>query len=124
MENTVDFVPKVYKRKDVQSVLDRAFREFGQIEEEQDSKTSIEQFFRSYEDLYYLIPATGSINSHQYLVEKSSELYTPEQAVADIQPLLDEITLLRSQSVSDQQTIISLQTELANIRASATGNSI
>lgn len=124
MENTVDFVPKVYKRKDVQSVLDRAFREFGQIEEEQDSKTSIEQFFRSYEDLYYLIPATGSVNSHQYLVEKSSELYTPEQAVADIQPLLDEITLLRSQSVSDQQTIISLQTELANIRASATGNSI
>lgn len=124
MENTVDFVPKVYKRKDVQSVLDRAFREFGQIEEEQDSKTSIEQFFRSYEDLYYLIPATGSVNSHQYLVEKSSELYTPEQAVVDIQPLLDEITLLRSQSVSDQQTIISLQTELANIRASATGNSI
>lgn len=124
MENTVDFVPKVYKRKDVQSVLDRAFREFGQIEEEQDSKTGIEQFFRSYEDLYYLIPATGSVNSHQYLVEKSSELYTPEQAVVDIQPLLDEITLLRSQSVSDQQTIISLQTELANIRASATGNSI
>ena len=124
MENTVDFVPKVYKRKDVQSVLDRAFREFGQIEEEQDSKTSIEQFFRSYEDLYYLIPATGSVNSHQYLVEKSSELYTPEQAAVNIQPLLDEITLLRSQSVSDQQTIISLQTELANIRASATGNSI
>lgn len=124
MENTVDFVPKVYKRKDVQSVLDRAFREFGQIEEEQDSKTSIEQFFRSYEDLYYLIPATGSVNSHQYLVKKSSELYTPEQAAVDIQPLLDEITLLRSQSVSDQQTIISLQTELANIRASATGNSI
>lgn len=124
MENTVDFVPKVYKRKDVQSVLDRAFREFGQIEEEQDSKISIEQFFRSYEDLYYLIPATGSVNSHQYLVEKSSELYTPEQAAVDIQPLLDEITLLRSQSVSDQQTIISLQTELANIRASATGNSI
>lgn len=124
MENTVDFVPKVYRRKDVQSVLDRAFREFGQIEEEQDSKTSIEQFFRSYEDLYYLIPATGSVNSHQYLVEKSSELYTPEQVAVDIQPLLDEITLLRSQSVSDQQTIISLQTELANIRASATGNSI
>ena len=92
MENTVDFVPKVYKRKDVQSVLDRAFREFGQIEEEQDSKTSIEQFFRSYEDLYYLIPATGSVNSHQYLVEKSSELYTPEQAAVDIQPLLDEIS--------------------------------
>lgn len=124
MENTVDFVPKVYRRKDVQSVLDRAFREFGQIEEEQDSKTGIEQFFRSYEDLYYLIPATGSVNSHQYLVEKSSELYTPEQAAVDIQPLLDEITLLRSQSVSDQQTIVSLQTELANIRASATGNSI
>lgn len=123
MESTIDFVPRVYVRRDIQSVVDRKFKEFGQVEEE-DLGASVDQFFVDYEKLYYLIPATGSTNSHQYLVEKSSELYSPEQASLDIQPLLDEITLLRSQSVSDQQTIINLQTELASIKASATGSSI
>ena len=36
-----------------------------------------------------------------------------EETEPDIQPLLDEITLLRSQSVVDQQTIIDLRTQLA-----------
>lgn len=123
ISSSVDFVPKVYVRRDVQSVLDRKFREFGQVEET-NPDTSVEQFFVDYENLFYLIPSTGSVNSHQYLVEKSSELYAPEQVALDIQPLLDEITLLRSQSVADQQTIIELQTELASIKASATGSSI
>ena len=86
MENTIDFVPRVYSRKDIQSVVDRKFREFGQVEEE--------------------------------------DLNSPDQASLDIQPLLDEITLLRSQSVADQQTILNLQTELASIKASAAGSSI
>ena len=123
MENTIDFVPRVYSRNDIQSVVDRKFREFGQVEEE-DLNTSVEQFFVDYSRLYYLIPITGSTNSHQFLIEKSSELYSPDQASLDIQPLLDEITLLRSQSVADQQTIINLQTELASVKASAAGSSI
>lgn len=123
MENTIDFVPRVYSRKDIQSVVDRKFREFGQVEEE-DLNTSVEQFFVDYSRLYYLIPITGSTNSHQFLTEKSSELYSPDQASLDIQPLLDEITLLRSQSVADQQTILNLQTELASVKASAAGSSI
>lgn len=123
MENTIDFVPRVYSHKDIQSVVDRKFREFGQVEEE-DLNTSVEQFFVDYSRLYYLIPITGSTNSHQFLIEKSSELYSPDQVSLDIQPLLDEITLLRSQSVADQQTIINLQTELASVKASAAGSSI
>ena len=70
MENTIDFVPRVYSRKDIQSVVDRKFREFGQVEEE-DLNTSVEQFFVDYSRLYYLIPITGSTNSHQFLIEKS-----------------------------------------------------
>lgn len=123
VSSSIDFVPQVYVRRDVQSVVDRSFKEFGQVVEE-DPDTGVDQFFTDYENLYYLIPATGSNKSHQYLVEKSSELYKPEQITTDIQPLLDEITLLRSQSVADQQTIISLQTEITNLKASATGSSI
>ena len=123
VSSSIDFVPQVYVRRDVPSVVDRSFKEFGQVVAE-DPDTGVDQFFTDYENLYYLIPATGSNKSHQYLVEKSSELYKPEQITTDIQPLLDEITLLRSQSVADQQTIISLQTEITNLKASATGSSI
>lgn len=120
---SIEFVPKVYSGVDMQSVVDRSFQEFGQ-EETGSVSQSLESFFEEYESLFYTIPATGSVNSHEYLVKKSSEIYTPDQTSVDIQPLLDEITLLRSQSIADTQEIISLRSELTSLKASATGSSI
>ena len=36
---------------------------------------TVEQFFDLYNQLFYEIPAEGSINSHQVLINKSSEYY-------------------------------------------------
>lgn len=116
MSNIVDFNTLVYDRNSTDEVVDRSFREFGQTDV-LDSKT-VDQFFRDYEDLYFQIPVTGS-NSHQYLIEKSSELYKVDSPLEDIQPLLDEITLLRSQSVQDQQTIIDLNLKIAELSSAA-----
>lgn len=117
MERPVDFIPRVYSRAGIQEILesDRNFQEFGQTAATQ-SRT-LEDFFQDYEDLFYEIPATGSLNSHQYLVEKSSLLYKTDQILQDIQPLLDEITLLRSQSVTDQQTILDLRQQIVELNA-------
>ena len=109
--NSVEFSSKVYSRAGLDTVLDRQFKEFGQTTVE--ATKTVEQFFADYEDLYYSIPIEGTTASHQYLVEKSSELYKASDPLADIQPLLDEITLLRSQSVADQQTIIELRAKIA-----------
>ena len=114
MESTkvnVGFESKVYDRTEADFVLDRSFSQFGQREEV--TEKTVEQFFIDYEDLYYQIPVEGEINSHEYLIRRSSELYKINDTLTDIQPLLDEITLLRSQSVADQQTIIDLRTQLA-----------
>lgn len=120
---SIEFVPKVYSGVDMQGVVDRSFQEFGQ-EETKNVSQSLESFFEEYESLFYTIPATGSTNSHEYLVKKSSEIYVPDQTSVDIQPLLDEITLLRSQSIVDTQEIVSLRSELTSLKASATGSSI
>lgn len=109
---------KVYGRKEIDSIIDREFKQFGQSEELEEK--TVDQFFVDYEDLFYQIPVEGSVNSHEYLVKKSSELYKVNTSTSDIQPLLDEITLLRSQSVVDQQTIIDLRTQLATTGRSET----
>lgn len=114
MENTkvnVGFESKVYNRAEADFVLNRSFSQFGQ--QEPVTEKTVEQFFIDYEDLYYQIPVEGEINSHEYLIRKSSELVNIGNTLQDIQPLLDEITLLRSQSVADQQTIIDLRTQIA-----------
>lgn len=115
---SIGFVPRAYEKREADLVLDRTFKEFGQVTVE--SEKTVEQFFQDYEDLFYRIPITGSM-SHEYLVEKSSEVYKTATGAAttDIQPLIDEIVLLRSQSVVDQQTILDLQMQLANISSSA-----
>lgn len=106
----IGFQAKGYDRTEADFVLDRSFSQFGQ--QEPVTEKTVEQFFVDYEDLYYQIPVEGEINSHEYLIRKSSELYKIDNSFGDIQPLLDEITMLRSQSIADQQTIIDLRTQL------------
>lgn len=108
----VSFEKRVYNKDTFNEVVDRSFQEFGQRPTE--SIKTVDQFFRDYEELYYQIPATGSTNSHQYLVEKSSLLYKVEQDFIDIQPLLDEITTLKNQVIADQQTIADLRIQMAS----------
>lgn len=108
----IGLTTKVYSQKDIDSVLNRKFKQFGQSEEV--TEKTVDQFFVDYENLFYQIPVEGTVNSHEYLVKKSSELYRIDTSTESIQPLLDEITLLRSQSVVDQQTIIDLRTQLAS----------
>lgn len=116
MEDTrnIELIPKVYEKGKTDVVLDREFKEFGQPLYQTEEK-SVEQFFMDYEELYFRIPAEGSSNSHQYLVEKSSEIYRAGSQLTDIQPLLDEINLLRSQSVVDQTTILELRSKLSEV---------
>lgn len=109
---SVEFSKKVYNKASFLDTVDRSFKEFGQQPSE--SVKTVEQFFRDYEELFFRIPATGSVNSHQYLVEKSSQLYKADQELIDIQPLIDEITALKAQNVEYQQTIVELRSQVAS----------
>ena len=112
-KSKISFEKRVYEKKAFNEVVDRSFREFAQ--EPSESVKTVDQFFRDYEDLYFKIPISGSTNSHQYLVEKSSLMYNVSEELIDIQPLLDEITNLKSQVIQDQQIIADLQVQVASV---------
>lgn len=72
---------------------------------------SVEQFFDLYQTLFYEIPAEGSINSHTYLINQSTEyIGFTEEKEQDIQVLLDEITLLREELLDTQQQLRNAET--------------
>jgi hypothetical protein len=73
------------------------------------STISVSEFFKIYDELFYTIPASGVINSHEYLIQKSSDYIQPSQINEDTQLLLDEITSLRQDLLTANQTILDLQ---------------
>ena len=99
----------VYSKDDFEKAVDRSFTSFVEDTIEEDRDT-VEELFRLYEKLYYEIPIEGNLNSHEYIVKKSSILANIEKDLSDIQPLLDEITQLREQLLLANQLLIEVQT--------------
>ncbi len=90
------------------TVVDKEFKTFTLPEPEVDTDTA-EELFRLYDKLYFTIPREGNENSHQYLLEKSSELVDFDKTTEDIEPLLDEIAQLRQQLLQANQQIFDLE---------------
>lgn len=99
---------QVYRSDQFNNLVDREFTTFIKPAQEVDTDT-VEEFFRLYDKLYYSIPLEGEENSHQYLLQKSSELVDFEKTTEDIQPLLDEIAQLRQQNLELNQQLFELQ---------------
>ena len=74
---------------------------------------TVEEFFVEYNRLFYDIPPEGDIDSHRFIINRSSELVDFEKDTEDIQPLLDEIAQLRNQNLEQAGQIIELQTQIA-----------
>jgi hypothetical protein len=107
--NEVKIQKTVYNTVEFNKVVNRAFSTFTQPVVEEDTDT-VDTFFRLYEKLYFEIDTTGEVNSHEYLIKKSSELVDFEKNTEDIQPLLDEISQLRVQLLQANQQILDLET--------------
>ena len=101
---------EVYRSDQFNNLVDRRFTTFTKPIEEVDTDT-VEEFFRLYDKLYYSIPIEGDENSHQYLLQKSSELTDFEKTTEDIQPLLDEIAQLRQQNLELNQQIFEAEND-------------
>lgn len=71
---------------------------------------TVEDFFNLYNTLFYEIPAEGDINSHRFLVNRSTEyIGFTEEKEEDIQVLLDEITSLREELLTTQKELTDAQ---------------
>lgn len=112
MAKKVEIKKTVFDRKGYRGVIDSKFKFFKELEPVVDPDT-VEELFRLYDKLYALIPIEGEEQSHQYLVERSSELYKIDTQLESIQPLLDEVASLRGQILESNRRILELETQLA-----------
>ena len=113
MARKVEIKKTVFNRKEFDGVIDSKFRFFTEPEPVTDPDT-VQELFRLYDKLYALIPIEGEEQTHQYLVERSSELYKIDVQLESIQPLLDEIASLRTQNLEGNRRILELEMQLAN----------
>ena len=102
---------QVFDKKSFLDTVDISFKQLGVNESQpQIVDTTIDEFFQLYTDLFYQIPKTGEINSHEYLIKTSTDYIGFSQLNDETQALLDEITQLREELLNANQQIIDLTT--------------
>lgn len=98
-EERIDLRKDVFSKAQYIKTINTSFTELGvkSVSEQIQEETSVEEFFQLYQQLFYEIPAEGSTNSHQYLVEQSGEYINFEQQLEEIEALREEIARLRTE---------------------------
>jgi len=71
---------------------------------------SVQEFFQYYQQIFYVIPKEGDINSHRYLINTSEAYIGASEQSDELRALQEEITALRIQLLQAQtgpaQTIV------------------
>ena len=80
----------------------------GNVEPEEEP--DVDDFFEMYNDLFYDIPQSGEEESHQFLIQRSSEYINFEPNQDEIEALQREIAELRTELLNEQQKNIELTT--------------
>lgn len=108
MDRNIPVEKTVFEKGNFEKVIDTSFKTFVRPATSTET-TSVEEFFRIYDEIFFEIPAEGEINSHEYLIRRSSEIVDVSPDSQDIQPLLDEIAQLRERLLLANEQILELQ---------------
>ena len=104
---------KVFNKDSFSKIIDNQFKQLINNNSENDNlEFSLEDFFVIYEQLFYQIPKEGGSNSHQFIINKEADYLGITLNNEDVQALLNEITVLRQEITSAQQTIQSLNEKI------------
>lgn len=112
MEKKVDTNKIVFSKPQYIKTISTEFNELGvnNIIEDIESTVTVNDFFQFYDQLFYDIPATGEVNSHEYLIKTSAEYINFDQVSDIVKALQEEITSLREQNLDLELQIVKLQT--------------
>ena len=108
MDNNVKLARQVFGKGTYPRVIDTNVRQFIVPSPFPTPGISIEDFFTAYDDLFYQIPIEGNVNSHKYLIQKSTDYVGALQQSSEVQALLAEINQLRQEVNNANQTIADL----------------
>ena len=112
MSEKVSISKQVFEKQQYRQVIDTSFTQLtvtaGSSTATATSTPTVEEFFQSYSDLFFQIPKEGTTNSHQYLVDQSSEYIGGQAVNQDIIALQQEITNLREENLQLQEQLLNL----------------
>lgn len=100
MAQEVKLVKQVYGRNTYTRVIDTSFSELYTptvSPAEATTQVTVDQFFDLYDQLFFQIPATGELNSHEYLVKRSTEYLGGGVLTDNERAYIEEINALRQQ---------------------------
>tara|TARA_R110000744_G_scaffold264709_1_gene378948 strand:- start:1478 stop:1936 length:459 start_codon:yes stop_codon:yes gene_type:complete len=112
MSEEINLNKTVFNKTQYSKIIDTSFNELGvtSIIDELTNQPTVEEFFSLYNQLFYNIPELGETNSHQYLIEKSSDYINFDENSEIIEELQKEITQLRTELLDSQKQVIELET--------------
>jgi hypothetical protein len=112
MSENVNLNKQVYNKDQYTKVIDTSFKQLGvqSIQQQINDQPTVDDFFNMYNELFYDISETGEVNSHEFLIKKSSEYIGFEANQEEIIALQAEIAQLRIDLLDSQKQVIELQT--------------
>jgi len=112
MSENIDLSKQVYDKDQYAKVIDTSFKQLGvkSIQQQINDQPTVDDFFNMYNEVFYDIPETGEVNSHEFLIKKSSEYIGFEANQEEIIALQAEIAQLRIDLLESQKQVIELQT--------------
>ena len=111
MSEEVKLIKEVYGRNTYTRVIDTSFTELYipvTASVAPSTQESVELFFDAYNNLFFQIPATGELNSHEYLVRRSSEYLGGGVLSDNERAYIEEINSLRQQLLEANTNYLNL----------------
>jgi hypothetical protein len=100
----------VFNKLKYEKTIDTSFTELNPPPAEVDeiNTLTVEQFFQAYNNLFFEIPKTG-INSHNELIQTSTEYIGDDQSNEEFEALFQEINNLRAELLTVQEDLLNSQ---------------
>ena len=109
MSNKLDLIKKVRGTNSYANAINSEFTELVTTPETQiDTDITVEQFFDLYDRLFFDIQPNGEVNSHEYLVFRSTEYLGGNIVDPEKIALIEEINSLRQQLLDINSTIFNV----------------
>jgi hypothetical protein len=109
MINKIDLNRTLFDKDKYPKTIDNSFKELLPPPQEEIIETfTITDFFEAYDNLFFEIPKTG-LESHNTLIQKSSEYVGDEQTNEELDALYAEIAQLRTQLLDTQKELSEIQ---------------
>ena len=104
---------QVYSKNQYEKVIDTSFNQLVNVTASLTSSLppiTVDQFFQYYQNLFFQIPKSGSINSFEYILKTANDYVGTTTTDTDLTAFINEINALRQENLDLQQQLINLST--------------